>query len=150
VFLKAKDIVLTNEYWRIAVNLDVTAYQDVIATLREHLLLLINQRREFTAITELKQIETLLQTLELKLYNFQQILPKLENRRGLINFGGTILKSLFGTATTADLLSLHRTLDDLQEKHADVTHTLSNQLTYIKKLGTLTLYEICLRLLKTQ
>jgi hypothetical protein len=38
----------------------------------------------------------------------------------------------------ADIFSLHRTLEDLQEKHADVTHSLSNQLTYIKNLGTLT------------
>jgi hypothetical protein len=48
------------------------------------------------------------------------------------------LKTLFGTATTADLLSLHRTLNDLQEKQVDVTHSLSSQLTYIKRLGSLT------------
>jgi hypothetical protein len=74
----------------------------------------------------------------LKLYNFQQVLPRLDARRGLINFGGTILKTLFRTATNADVLSLHKTLDDLQEKGTDVTHSLSSQLTYIKKLGSLT------------
>jgi hypothetical protein len=64
--------------------------------------------------------------------------PLLDNRRGLINFGETILKSLFGTVTTADMIPMHRTLDDFQDKYADVTHSLYKQLTYIKKLGTLT------------
>jgi hypothetical protein len=76
--------------------------------------------------------------MELKLYDFQQIFPRLDARRSLLNFGGTILKSFFGTATIDDIISLHRTLDDLQEEQADVSNLLSNQLTYIKKLGTLT------------
>jgi hypothetical protein len=37
VFLKEEDIVLTNKNWRIAINLDVTAYQVVITTVREGL-----------------------------------------------------------------------------------------------------------------
>jgi hypothetical protein len=59
VFLKEKDIVLRKEYWRIAINLDVTAYRYVIATIREDLLFLYNQRGDFSAFSDPKQIETL-------------------------------------------------------------------------------------------
>jgi hypothetical protein len=78
--LKEKDIVLTNEYWHIAINLDVTTYQDVTADISEDLLLINSQRRESTEISELKQIEALLETLELKLYNFQQVFSRLDAR----------------------------------------------------------------------
>ena len=75
--------------------------------------------------------------LELKLHDFQQILPRRDRRRGRINVGGTILKSLFGTATVNDLHELHNTLDSLQTSTSDVVHSLTDQVTYIKKLGTM-------------
>jgi len=49
--------------------------------------------------------------LEFKLGDFYQILPKLDSRRGLTNLGGTILKTLFGTATVTDIHLLHETID---------------------------------------
>ena len=76
--------------------------------------------------------------MESKLYDFHQILPRLDRRRGLVNFGGSILKTLFGTATTADVQQLHDTLNYLQLQNSDITHSLSNQLTYVKKLSTAT------------
>jgi len=79
-----------------------------------------------------------LKFLESKLYDFHQILPRLDRRRGLVNFGGSILKTLFGTATTADVQQLHDTLNYLQLQNSDITHSLSNQLTYVKKLSTAT------------
>jgi len=56
------------------------------------------RKQEFTFNSELKSIDTLLTTLETKLHTFKQILPKSIPRRGLINFGGAMLKALFGTA----------------------------------------------------
>jgi hypothetical protein len=102
VFLKEKDVVLTSSRWLIAINLDMTPYLDVISTIREDLLLVEKQRKEYTEISDLKQIETLLKTLETKLRDFQQALPGLKPRRGHINIGGSALKFLFGTATSAD------------------------------------------------
>jgi hypothetical protein len=49
-----------------------------------------------------------------------------------MNVGGSVLKSLFGTATVADLHNLHTNLEDLKSKEVDISHSLSNQLTYIK------------------
>jgi len=48
------------------------------------------------------------------------------------------LKTLFRTATIADIKQLHDTLNDLKLQNSDITHSLSNQLTYVKKQGTAT------------
>jgi hypothetical protein len=77
-----------------------------------------------------------LNTLEQKLHDFYQILPKLHSRRGLIDFGGTILRTLFGTATLTDIHSLHETLDELKSRDSDIAHSLSSQISYIKDLDS--------------
>jgi CII-binding regulator of phage lambda lysogenization HflD len=41
---------------------------------------------------------------------------------------------LFGTATISDIHQLHITLDEQQSKDADMVHSLSNQVTYVRKL----------------
>jgi len=58
--------------------------------------------------------------------NFQQLLPRPDRRRGLLNLGRTVLKTLFGTATLSDLNQLHGTIDELKSKEADIAHSLAN------------------------
>ena len=94
--------------------------------------------KEFTLNSELNQITTLLNTLEERLHNFQQFLPKLDCRRGLLNLRGTLLKTLFGTATVADIHLLHETLDGLKSTTNDNVHSLNSQMTYVKRLDTAT------------
>jgi len=43
---------------------------------------------------------------------------------------------LFGTATFADLNKLHNTLDELKDKNPKLVHSLSNRVTYVRKLDT--------------
>jgi hypothetical protein len=38
-------------------------------------------------------------------------LPRLDHKRGLINLDGTVLKTLFGTATVLDIDELHNALN---------------------------------------
>ena len=95
VFLKEKDIFLTNDAWHIAIDVDMSAYEEAVATVKADLILLEGHRKELTSNSELNQITILLNTLEVRLYNFQQLLPKLDRRRGLISFGGTILKTIW-------------------------------------------------------
>jgi len=45
----------------------------------------------------------LLATLDARLNDFQQVLPRLDPRRGLLDLGGLVLKQMFGTATVSDL-----------------------------------------------
>jgi len=91
-------------------------------------------KKEVTSIAELRQIEALLDTLETRIRNFRHLLPKPDNRRGLMNIRGTDLKTLFGVATASDIMRLHQTIDELETKGADITHSLENQVTYMKHL----------------
>jgi len=94
-------------------------------------------RKEFTSTSELKQIELFVQILEDKLHDIYQILPRPDPRRGLLNLGGNILKTIFGTATVSDVYELHGVLD-LQNINSDIVHCLANQLTYVKKVADTT------------
>jgi len=114
IFLKESDIYLTNDIRRIAVNIDIRTYQDIISVIRQYLHLVEQNKKEFTSVSEILQIESLLKKLELKLYYFHQILPRLDRRRCLVNFGGSVMKTLFGTPTIADVQQLHDTLNELQ------------------------------------
>jgi hypothetical protein len=71
--------------------------------------------------------------VENKLTGFKEYLPKADKRRGLIDVGGTILKTLFGVGTVADLGNLHTTVGDLQRKDT-IVHSLNQQVTYLKQL----------------
>ena len=48
------------------------------------------------------------------------------------------MKALFGTVTIADVHQLHKTLDNLQSKNSDIVHSLADQVTYIRKLNSIT------------
>ena len=47
-----------------ALDLNTNAYEEIISTVKGDLLLVENQKKEFTPISELKQIDSLLNTLE--------------------------------------------------------------------------------------
>ena len=135
MFLEDRSVIITNDAWRVAIELDTQVYEDAIATVRNDLASVDKQRKEFTPVAELKQVGDLLNALESRLANFQQLLPRLDRRRGLLNLGGTVLKTLFGTATLSDLNQLHGTIDELKSKEADIVHSLASQLAYVKWLG---------------
>ena len=109
---------LSSDAWRVAVDLDTNAYEEAFSAIGTDLHLIEGQKAEFTLALELKQVELLLDALELNLYDFQ-VLPRRDGRRGLLNFVGTILKSLFDTSTVNDLHVLHSTLENLQTTRAD-------------------------------
>ena len=48
------------------------------------------------------------------------------------------MRTLFGVATVYDLNSLHEALDELQLTQKDIVHSTIQQVTYIKKLDTVT------------
>jgi len=70
-------------------------YKDALSIIKGDLLEIRDHHQEFAFEFEIGLIETLLTTLELKLHAFKQILPKLDSRRGLLNVGGSMLKTLF-------------------------------------------------------
>jgi hypothetical protein len=54
-------------------------------------------------VAELRQIQALLNTLEVRLDHFYQLRTKPDSRRGLMNLGGIVLRTLFGTTTVDDI-----------------------------------------------
>ena len=91
-------------------------FEDALSIIKEDMLEIREHKQEFTSISELGQIETLLATLESKLPAFKQILPKLD--------------SLFGTAVISDVTSLRDTLDELQSDQKEIVHSITNQFLY--------------------
>jgi cell division protein FtsB len=71
-----------------------------------------------------------------KLSSFHQLLPRPDSRRGLINLGGTVLRTPFGTATVADIFQIQESIETLKRNNGDIAHSLLNQVTYIKNLDT--------------
>jgi len=70
-------------------------------------------------------VRYILQTLETRLYDFYHFLPRLDRRRSLLDFGDTVLRTLFVTAALSDLHELHGILE-LKHKNSDTIHSLSN------------------------
>jgi len=134
VLLKQEDIVLTDDAWHVTAELNVNPYEEAVLTIWNDVRVMYESKREFTSIAELRQIEVLLDTLETRIHNFRHLLPKPDNRRGLINIGGTALKALFRVATASDVMRLHQTIEELETKDADIIHSLENQMTYVKNL----------------
>jgi len=136
LFLKDRDIVLSSDAWHVALNLNISTYEDVLSSIKSDLSVILMHQEEFTPLSELRQVETLLDNLESKLGQFKQLFPKKEPKRSLMNLGGTVLRTLFGTATMTDLHRLHEALGELQDKNSEVAHSLSKQVTFIRNLNT--------------
>jgi hypothetical protein len=63
-----------------------------MATIWNDLEIINSHHKEFTPIVELKLVEISVDALESRLREFQQLFPRLDKRRGLVNLGGSILK----------------------------------------------------------
>jgi len=137
LFLKDRDIVLSSDAWHVALNLNISTYEDVLSSIKSDLSVVFRHQEDSTTLSELRQVETLLDNLESKLGQFKQLFPKVEHKRSLMNLGGTVLRTLFGTATMTDLRRLHEALGELQDKNSKVAHFLSKQVTFIRNLNTI-------------
>jgi len=86
----------------------------------------------FRRFRQTSLIDLLLKTLDSRLNDFQQVLPRLDPRRGLLDVGGLVLKRIFGTATVTDIRSIHEVVEELRQRNSDMAHSVSRQLTYVK------------------
>jgi hypothetical protein len=127
-FLREGEVIVSSNRWHVALELSTQGYEDTIATIRDDLKI-INSHQGFTPVVELNMIESSVNTLEVRLREFLQLLSRLDKRRGLVDLGESILKTLFGTATIADLHNVHSTLSELEAKDAVISHSLNNQIS---------------------
>lgn len=65
--LKTTDVILSEDKWRIILDVDSQAFDTVSATIRNDLTVVSQTKNEFTATDEVKQTDTLLLSLETKL-----------------------------------------------------------------------------------
>jgi hypothetical protein len=79
-------------------------------------------------------VETALIAVENKLADFKEYFLKADKRRGFLDIGGTLLKTLFGIATVTDLSDLHAAVNDLHRKQDSIVHSTNEQVTYLKQL----------------
>jgi len=106
MFLKEREVILSNEFWHVAIDVTLMPYEEALSVIKGDLLEIRNHRQEFASEFEIGLVGTLLTTLESKLQAFKQILPTLDSRRGLLNIGRSMLKTLFGRAVVSDVTSL--------------------------------------------
>jgi len=78
VFVKDKNVLLTSDYWRIVVNFDLTAYQDATSILRKDLSRMEESDKRTVPTGELRQVRTTLDSLEKKLEDLREFLPKVD------------------------------------------------------------------------
>ena len=67
MFLKQEDIVLTDDAWHVTAELNVNHYEEAVLTIPNDLRVMYENKKEFTSIAELRQIEVLLDTLETRI-----------------------------------------------------------------------------------
>jgi hypothetical protein len=133
-FIHESDAVFTDDRWNAIVKFDLTQHDDAMATLEENLHTEKTMAEQTTSIGELRQVEIVVHSIAEKLASIRHFLPRNSRKRGLFNVGGSMLKSLFFTATILDLDALHMTIDEIEKKQDAVTHSLDRQVTYFKQL----------------
>ena len=55
-------------------EIDLSAYRDTISVIRSDMMINEQQKQEFTPVSELKHEDSLLETLDARLSDFQQVL----------------------------------------------------------------------------
>jgi hypothetical protein len=116
------------------VHFNITPYDQAIATLHEDPKGINDITLNSWQFDEVQRFQSVLDSLEGKVFNLKQFLPKPGKKRGWINLGGRLLQVLFGTAKTADLEELHSTVNCLSKKQELILHSLNQQVSLFKQL----------------
>jgi hypothetical protein len=134
IFVKECDVALTSDTWNVVVHFNLTPYDQSIATVHKDLKGIYYITRHSWQFDEVQRVQSVLDSLEGKLFNFKHFLPKPGKNRGWINLDGRLLQVLIGTATTADLEGLHSTVNCLSKNQELISHSLNQQVSLFKQL----------------
>lgn len=145
--MKEEDILLTGDKWTIVLTLSVAECEGMIAELyvklsdiEDRLIPALNELSSSfpTAVhgSEVIALRAVLDSFAAQLKTFRRLLPtERRQKRGLINVGGTILKTLFGTMDSDDLERINSAVTELEKQTHNIIHAQDEQLTVIKKLN---------------
>jgi hypothetical protein len=137
IFIKTANAVFTNDYWKAAISIDLSAYEEAVEILKNDL----SEKRDLIRFSPLEEevgrIQQALHSLDSKLSNLKLFLPTPGRRRGLLNVVGSTLQFLFGTAMDTDVSSLQNTMTEVTQKQGDIIHEINKQVTYFRSLDNL-------------
>jgi len=136
IFIKQRDIILTNDAWTVIVNLDFNTYEQTNTKLRDDLFYMQKFKTPLAPVHEQNHTEYVLQILEDEINAFREMLPRLDNRRAVLSAVGSVLKWFFGMATSLDVEELHKRVDKMHRTEGDIVHSVNHQMTYLKTLDS--------------
>jgi hypothetical protein len=84
-FLKEREVVISSNYWHVALDLSTQIYEDTIANVRNDLKIIDSHHKVFTPVVDFNMVEPYVNTLETRLREFLQKLPRLDKRRGFVD-----------------------------------------------------------------
>jgi CYTH domain-containing protein len=73
--LNERNVIISNDQWRIAVNLNLSTCHEILSTVKTDLVAVEEQRKEFRLTSELKQNDLFAKTLEINFRNFMRFYP---------------------------------------------------------------------------
>ncbi|KAF6209946.1 hypothetical protein GE061_015700 [Apolygus lucorum] len=147
LFLNPRPLILTAREWRIVVDIDVVEIVDRVRKIGETVATLTQELRPLTdkdsrlkpSYVDVKRAAKVAQDLEEAADEMKDYLPSTRARRGLVNFGGTVLKVLFGTPDADEMEIVRKGIQAgreqgqklvmVEKEHLVVTRTLSKGVT---------------------
>jgi hypothetical protein len=90
-------------------------------------------KRSYINWQEIKYVHNIWSQLNLELKELEKLLIT-RRKRVLLSLGCSTLNILFGTATSAELKTLHQVDEGIRKQQNVMTHSVENQLTYTKEL----------------
>jgi hypothetical protein len=96
-----------------------------------------HKRQGVISREELSRVHDITRELDWEIQNLEKLLPTIpvgipRKRRGLISFGGQILKYLFDTATGSEVQELQSVVSRYEDQNEDIIHVAKSQLTLLK------------------
>ncbi|KAF6217085.1 hypothetical protein GE061_001438 [Apolygus lucorum] len=147
LFLNPRPLILTAREWRIVVDIDVVEIVDRVRKIGETVATLTQELRPLTdkdsrlkpSYVDVKRAAKVARDLEEAADEMKDYLPSTRARRGLVNFGGTVLKVLFGTPDADEMEIVRKGIQAgreqgqklvmVEKEHLVVTRTLSKGVT---------------------
>lgn len=142
LFLPQGEMLVTGDYWRVVIEINVTKIQMNISQLQESvrdariaLAGAVATAPKLTLLsTVVEESEEIIEDMERTCRVIEEMLPHSRPRRGLLNIGGKAIKVLFGNPDAEDLEAIHGELEKLNSQASEATHVQRKLLTVTRTL----------------
>ncbi|XP_022167203.1 uncharacterized protein LOC111031526, partial [Myzus persicae] len=144
IFTKQRNIMFGSGHWTIVINNDVKPLYKKLEYMKQLLIMLpqykTEDKEQYGFVIEKFSVD--IQFINEGIHNYIDdvnqifnLLPKIRNKRGLINAVGSTFKFLFGTATNYDIDEINLTLSNINETTNEIQHLQQSQITIIQNIN---------------